>query len=92
MRKTIGMVLAASIFIASGCGSDDPQTLADEIEKLSGKDLPLTDVQKNEVAEFTKQGKEWLSQGKAEGATQAFDKALAILKAAEDAAAFNKAE
>ena len=92
MRKTIGIVFAAALSLAAGCGNDDPQTLADEIEKLSGKDLPLTDLQKKEVAEFTKQGEEWLSQGKADGATEAFDKALAILKAAEDAAAYNKAE
>ncbi|MFC1681872.1 hypothetical protein ACFL1S_08905 [Pseudomonadota bacterium] len=92
MKKSIGIVLAAAISIAAGCGSDDPQTLVDDIERLSGKDLPLTDEQKNEVAEFTRQGKEWLSQGKAEGATEAFDKALAILQQAEDAAAYNKAE
>ena len=57
-----------------------------------GRNLPIIDVQKKEVTEFTKQGKEWLSQGKAEGAKEAFDKALAILKQAEDAAAFNKAD
>ncbi|MDA9981566.1 hypothetical protein N9H39_02280 [Gammaproteobacteria bacterium] len=38
-----------------------------------------------EVTEFTKQGK-------AEGAVQAFDKVLATLVAAEDAAISNKAE
>ena len=92
MKKLIGIVFAAAISLAAGCGSDDPETLADQIKELSAKDLPLTDVQKAEVEEFTKQGEEWLSQGKAEGAVQAFDKALAILKYAEDAAAFNKSE
>jgi len=92
MKKLAGIALAAAISLAAGCGNDDPQTLADQIEELSGKDLPLTDLQKNEVAEFTKQGKEWLSQGKTEGATQSFYKALAILEEAEDMAASNKSE
>lgn len=92
MRTLFGIALAAAIALAAGCGSDDPQVLADQIAELSGKNLPMTDVQKKEVAEYTKQGKEWLSQGKAEGAKEAFDKALAILKQAEDAATFNKAD
>ena len=92
MRKLIGIALAVAIALAAGCGSDDPQALFEQIAELSGKNLPMTDEQKMEVAEFTKQGKEWLSQGKAEGAKEAFDKALAILKQAEDAATFNKAD
>ena len=92
MKKLGIIVLAAAISLATGCGSDDPQALVSRIEELSAKDLPLTDLQKKEVAEFTRQGKEWLSQGKAQGATQAFDKALAILQQAEDMAVYNKAE
>jgi hypothetical protein len=92
MKKLLSIVLAAAISLAAGCGSDDPQALVDEIAELSGKDLPLTDLQKKEVAEFTRQGKEWLSQGKTQGAVQAFDNALAILVQAEDAAIANKAE
>lgn len=92
MKKLAGVALAAAMALAAGCGSDDPQALVDQIAELSAKDLPLTDQQKKEIAEFTEQGKAWLSQGKAEGAVEALDKALAILEQAQDAAAFNKAE
>lgn len=92
MKKLVAVVIAAAITLAAGCGSSDPQSLASQIDELSGKNFPMTDEKKEQLANFTNQGNEALSQGKSEEAVKAFEQAVAILKEAEDTALFNKSE
>ncbi len=92
MNKLVAVVIAAAITLAAGCGSSDPQSLASQIEELTEKNYPMTDEKKEQLANFTNQGNEALSQGKTEEAVKAFEQAVTILEEAEDTALFNKSE
>ena len=92
MKKVFSLILIMTAVMASGCGSEDPQALAKQVDELLAKNFPMTDEQKAGVTKFTEQAKDMLSQGKSEESIPAYNQALAILKEAEDADMFNKSE
>lgn len=92
MKKILSTVLLAIIMSVSACGEKDPQSMAKQVDEILAKDYPMTEEQRVEISELTKQAKNLLDQGKTEDAAQAFDKTLDILKQVEDAAIFNKAD
>ena len=90
-------VLHAAAFGAAlaltGCiGSDSPQDTLAAIQELQAKKFEMTESQKTEVADLVTKGKAALKAGKAKEASESLDEALGILKKAQDAAVFNKAD
>ena len=92
MKKVFSLILITTVVMIAGCGSEDPNALANQVDELLAKNFPMTEEQKVDVAKFTEQGKDLLSQGKSEESIQAYNQALVILKEAEDADMFNKSE
>lgn len=86
------LVLAASLVLAGCLGPGTPEEQLEAIQALQAKNLPVTEAQKTELDASIAKGREALEGGNKEQATAAFDKALAILKIAEDAEIFNKAD
>lgn len=83
----------ALLITLSGCiGADSPEEQLKSIEALQAKNFPMTEEQKSKVSEHLASGREALAAGKKEDAGKAFEAALAILKRAEDANLFNKAD
>ena len=89
-------VRAAALVIAlslTGClGPGTPEEQLQAIEELQGKKLPMTEEQKSGLAKHVEKGREALAAGNKEEAGKEFEAALAILKIAEDAALYNKAD
>lgn len=86
------IALAASLFLAGCLGPGTPEEQLVAIEEAMAEKLPFTPQQKIDLDAAIAQGRTALEGGKKEEATAAFDKALAILKKAEDAAIYNKAD
>jgi Tfp pilus assembly protein PilF len=86
------IALAASLFMAGCLGPGTPEEQLQSIQELQEKNLPVTSKQKTELDAHIAKGREALEAGNKEQAGEAFGKALAILKIAEDAAIFNKAD
>jgi type IV pilus biogenesis protein CpaD/CtpE len=86
------IALAASLFLAGCLGPGTPEEQLEVIQEMLAKNLPVTDQQKTDMDALIAKGREALEGGKKDEATAAFDKVLAILKIAEDAALFNKAD
>ena len=86
------MALAASLFLAGCLGQDSPEEQLQSIQALQAKNLPVTPQQKTDLDAHIAKGREALEAGNKELASAAFDKALAILKIAEDADLYNKAD
>lgn len=84
--------LAAALALAGCLGADTPEEQLESIEELQSKKLPLTVEQKSGVEEHVAKGREALAAGNKEAAGAAFSQALAILKKAQDAALYNKAD
>ena len=92
MKKVFSLILAMTVMMIAGCGSEDPKALAGQVDELLAKNFPMTEEQKAGVMKFTEQANDLLGQGKSEESIQAYNQALAILKEAEDADLFNKSE
>ena len=86
------IALAASLVLAGCLGPGTPEEQLQSIEELQNKNLPVTPKQKTELETHINKGREALAAGNKEQAGEEFGKALAILKIAEDAAIFNKAD
>jgi len=86
------IALAATLFLAGCFGPGTPEEQLAAIQELQAKNLPVTEAQKTDLHTHIAKGREALEGGNKDEATTAFDKALAILKIAEDAAIFNKAD
>ncbi len=86
------MVLAASLVLTGCLGPGTPEEQLQSIEELLTKNLPFTSKQKTDLDVHIAKGREALEAGEKEQAGEAFGEALAILKIAEDAAIFNKAD
>lgn len=86
------LALAASLFLAACLGPGTPEEQLEAIQVLQAKDLPVTEAQKTELEAHIDSGRKALEGGDKAAAAAAFDKALAILNIAEDAAIFNKAD
>lgn len=92
MKKLGISILSAAFILLSACGDSDPASLAKQVDEMLAKDFPMTEEQKMQISELTEQAKDLLDQGKTEDSVKAYDQALAVLKEAEDAAIFNKAD
>lgn len=86
------VALAASLALAGCLGADTPEEQLKSIEVLQAKNLPLTDQQTSGLEAHLAKGREAFAAGDKEKAGEAFGAALAILKIAEDAEIFNKAD
>lgn len=86
------LALAASVLLAGCLGPDTPEEQLKSIEEYQAKNLPVTDAKKAELANHLAKGHEALTAGNKEQAMAAFGEAIAILKFAEDAAIYNKAD
>ena len=84
------MMSLSLIFIA--CSPGTPQDQLKEIDELLNEDFPVTAEEKGEVDAFTATGKSLLEEGKTTEAGEAFAKAIKVLKMAQDAYIFNKAD
>lgn len=88
--KRILVTITAAVLVA--CGSNDPSSMANQIDDLQAKNLPMTAEQKAEFTEANQKGRALLQAGKVNESAQHLEKALAILRQAEDTAMFNKSE
>lgn len=84
--------LAATLALAACLGESTPQEKLAEIEQMMAKNYPLTETQRTDLDGHITKGKTALTAGDAEAAGKAFDGALDILKYAESAALYNKAD
>lgn len=92
-RKLFHIVALSGALALAGClGPDSPEEQLQEIADLQAKKLPLTEKQKTGLEEHLAKGREALAAGNKEAASAALDKALEILKVAEDTALYNKAD
>ena len=92
------VIIAALVVLVGACsqGGGDNQSAGQDqvkiINDMMAKGYPLTDNQKQEIADLTAEGKKLQAEGKKAEANAAFEKALAILKLAAESDRFNKAE
>lgn len=86
------IAIAASLFLTGCLGPGTPEEQLEVIAEMQAKNLPVTDAQKTELDAEIAKGREALESGNKDAATAAFDRALDILKIAEDAEIFNKAD
>ncbi len=63
-----------------------------EIDKLMSANFPVSVEEKAEIDTITAAGKTLLEEGKTEEASKELEKAIKILKMAEDSDIFNKAD
>ena len=81
------------VFGLAACGgAESPEAQLSAIKEKLAKNLPMSSGQKSEVEQLLNEGSRLLAANQPEQASAAFEKALTILKAAEDADRFNKAE
>ncbi len=93
MKKLLYLFIAGIFVISVSCsGGSDPQSQLNKIDKLKGKDFPITAEQMQSIDNFTAEGKSLLEQGKDKEASEALAKAIDILNLALDADIFNKAD
>jgi len=86
------LLLSLVFMIAVSCSSGDTQSQLKKIDEMLNKGYGLTAEQTASVNTFVAQGKSLIEKGKQEEASEALDKALDILKIAEDSYIFNKAD
>lgn len=89
---TRALALGLALFIAGCLGSDTPEEQLKLIAEKQAKNLPMTADQKSAVESGVAEGREALAAGDKEAAGKAFGEVLTILKKAEDAALYNKAD
>jgi hypothetical protein len=94
MKKVIQvlMLVVSLLFILMACSSSSPQDQVKEIDELLNKDFPITVEEKENIEKFTAKGNGLLKEGKTPEASEAFAEAIKILKMAQDADIFNKAD
>lgn len=85
------ILLAAVFMMMLGCSST-PQDMLSEIDKLAKKGFPLTLEQKDSITSLVTEGKILLEQGKEKESSEILAKALDVLRTAQDADIFNKAD
>ncbi len=84
--------LAGTLALAGCFGDTSPQEKLASIEALQAKNYPLNEKQQGELDAFIASGKTAMEAGQTEAASKAFDGAIQILKFAESAAIYNKAD
>lgn len=78
--------------ILVACSPSTPQDQMKEIDELLTAGFPVAPEQTEATDKFIAQGKSLLKEGKTEEAGKAFGEAIDILKMAQDADIFNKAD
>jgi hypothetical protein len=92
MKKITQFFLAAMFMIMLGCSSSTPQDQLIKIDSLMKEDFTLTSEEQESVTTFVTEGKLLLEQGKDKESSEALAKAIKVLKLAQDAYIFNKAD
>ena len=91
MKKIMQLIIAAMFVFIVSCSSD-PQSQLKDIDKLMNSEFTLTAEETETVNSFITEGKKHIEQGKQKEASEALAKAIKVLKMAEDAYIFNKAD
>jgi len=89
---TLSLVLATTLFACQKTNAPAPEARLAEIQSVLGAGLDMTSVQRDGVNRLVAEGKTALEAGRLDDAQAAFDEAVAILKRAQEADTFNKAE
>ena len=92
MKKIMQLIIAAMFVFIVSCSSSDPQSQLKDIDKLMNSEFTLTAEETETVNSFVTEGKTYIEQGKKIEASEALAKAIKVLKMAEDAYIFNKAD
>ena len=92
MKKIMQLIIAAMFVFIVSCSSSDPQSQLKDIDKLMNSEFTLTAEETETVNSFVTEGKKHIEQGKQKEASEALAKAIKVLKMAEDAYIFNKAD
>ena len=94
MKKIIQvLILAVSVLlILIACSASSPQDQMTEINELISEGFPISVEQQEQIDTYTATGKSLLEEGKTTEAGEAFASAIKILKLAQDANIFNKAD
>jgi hypothetical protein len=92
MKKLIHLFVIVMFMVVIGCSSGDPQSQLIKIDKLKGKDFPITSEQMENIDKYVAEGNSLIKEGKEKEASEALAKAIDILNMALDADIFNKAD
>ena len=92
MKKIMQLIIAAMFVFIVSCSSSDPQSQLKDIDKLMNSEFTLTAEETETVNSFVTEGKTYIEQGKKIEASEVLAKAIKVLKMAEDAYIFNKAD
>lgn len=94
MKKAIQVfiITVSVLFTFTACSQSSPQDQLKEIDMLLNKGFPITAEQKEDIEKFSARGRSLLEEGKSEEAGKQFAEAIKILKLAQDADIFNKAD
>jgi len=92
MKKVMQLIVAAMFVFIVSCSSSDPKDQLKSIDELMNKEFTLTAEETETVTSFVTEGKKHMAQGKNKEASESLAKAIKVLKMAEDAYIFNKAD
>lgn len=86
------LVLGAALLLGGCFGEDTPQEKLTAIEQLQAKNYEMSPPQRESLATHLASGKKALAEGRNKEALAAFNQAYDLLKRAESAAIYNKAD
>ena len=94
MKKTIQVFImtVSLLLVIAACSQNTPQDQMKEIDTLLNKGFPITAEQRENIEKFSARGRSLLQEGKSAEAGKEFSEAIRILKLAQDADIFNKAD
>ena len=92
MNRIVRILAAVAVVAMIGCSGSSPQDQLKEIAELQQKGFPIAPEQVESIDRHTAEGKQLMAEGKTKEASEAFAKAIDVLKLAQDAYIFNKAD
>ena len=92
MNRIVRVLTAVIVVAMIGCGGSSPQDQLKEIAELQEKGFSIATEKLQSIDRHTGGGKQLMAEGKTEEASEAFAKAIGVLKLAQDAHIFNKAD
>ncbi len=92
MKKLLHVVASIAAALIISCSGGTPQDQLKEIQSLQAKNYPMAADETESMNSFIDEGKQLLEEGKVKESTESLKKGLALLKQAEDAYIFNKAD
>ncbi len=92
MKKLMHIVASMAVALIISCSGGTPQDQLKDISELQAKKYPMAAEETESMNAFIAEGKKLLEEGKLKESSESLKKALALLKQAEDAYIFNKAD